>query len=45
MCALTHQVSIEPLLGNALKLPEEMKLGTFPRFPPSMQDQVRCQLI
>ena len=43
--AFAHQVTVEPLLGDALELAEEMKLGVFARVTPPVQDQVRSQFI
>ena len=43
--AFTLQVAVEPLLGDALKLAEEMELGVFSWVTPPVQNKVRCQLI
>ena len=43
--ALADQVTVEPLLGDALELAEEMKLGVFAWVAPLVQDKVRCQLV
>ena len=43
--AFAHQITVEPLLRDALELAEEMKLGVFARVAPPVQDKVRCQLI
>jgi len=40
-----YQIAIEPLLRDALELPEEVKFRVFARVAPLVQDKMRCQLI
>ena len=42
---LHTKISVEPLLGDALELAEEMKFGVFAWVTPPVQDKMRCQLI
>ena len=37
---LTHQVTVDPLLGDSFELPEQMKLGVFAGVTPTVQDKV-----
>ena len=39
--ASAHEIAIEPLLGDALELTEQMKFRILTRISPSMQHKVR----